>query len=336
MDNVNFPDLPSANLEELPLATVPIDKLAVSGSPRISGENRQHIRIMARSENPLPPILVHYPTMRVLDGIHRLRVAGLRGEHEIEVRLFDGDEASSFVLAVRANAAHGLPLSLTDRRAAAARIVQLCPQWSDRSIASMVGLAHRTVAKIRNRPTGQNAQLDKRVGRDGRRRPLDAASQREFVSQVLAENPDASLREVARKAHISPETARRVRAGLTRTNGSMPSQEHDPAMRSAPATDGRPRQAPVSDSDVTPHHDGTSHAIGTSAWQALCGDPALRSTETGRSLLRVLSLYQVLQDRHLLDNVPPHCMSRVAAAARECARAWQDLADRAEQRSLRR
>ncbi|MGH3170772.1 MAG: ParB N-terminal domain-containing protein [Trebonia sp.] len=68
----------------MPVVRVPIAELAVAGSPRRSGENREHARLMAESGNPLPPILVHGPTMRVIDGAHRLRAAKLRGEREIE------------------------------------------------------------------------------------------------------------------------------------------------------------------------------------------------------------------------------------------------------------
>jgi ParB-like chromosome segregation protein Spo0J len=49
--------------------------------------------------------------MRVIDGIHRVEAAKLRGAKEIEARLFDGDESASYVLAVQANVTHGLPLS---------------------------------------------------------------------------------------------------------------------------------------------------------------------------------------------------------------------------------
>ncbi|MFC7729983.1 hypothetical protein [Actinomadura keratinilytica] len=69
----------------------------------------------------LPPILVHRRTMRVVDGMHRLRAARLQGRCEIGVRFVDGPDADVFVAAVRANIGHGLPLSLADREAAAAR-----------------------------------------------------------------------------------------------------------------------------------------------------------------------------------------------------------------------
>src|SRR5690349_6262411 len=96
-----------ADVARLPTGTVRLSSLVICDTPRRSGESLEHVRRLAESEDELPPIVVHRPTMRVIDGMHRLRAAELRGQQEIEVRFFDGDEASSFVLAVRANIAHG-------------------------------------------------------------------------------------------------------------------------------------------------------------------------------------------------------------------------------------
>jgi hypothetical protein len=59
--------------------------------------------------------------MRVLDGMHRVRAAILRGDAVIAAVFFDGDADAGFVEAVRANISHGLPLTVADRKAAVAR-----------------------------------------------------------------------------------------------------------------------------------------------------------------------------------------------------------------------
>jgi hypothetical protein len=97
---------------------VPVGIPLPADSPRLGGENRDHIRLLADATAPLPPILVHRSTMRVIDGMHRLRAAMLRGATEIAVEFFDGTEAEAFARAVRENVAHGLPLSRSDREAA--------------------------------------------------------------------------------------------------------------------------------------------------------------------------------------------------------------------------
>jgi hypothetical protein len=45
----------------------------------------------------------------------------MRGQDTIPVRFVDCDEKDIFVIAVQANTAHGLPLSLTERIRAAAQ-----------------------------------------------------------------------------------------------------------------------------------------------------------------------------------------------------------------------
>ncbi|MFD0433138.1 ParB N-terminal domain-containing protein, partial [Streptomyces chartreusis] len=94
----------------------------------------------------MPPIIVHRDSMRVIDGLHRLRAAQLRGHSTIAVTFYDGTEADAFVLAVESNVRHGLPLSLPDRKRAAVRIIATHPQWSDRKIASVTGISPATVA----------------------------------------------------------------------------------------------------------------------------------------------------------------------------------------------
>lgn len=88
--------------------------------------------------------------MRVIDGMHRVRAAQIRGETEIRATFFVGDDSEAFVAGVRANTTHGLPLSLEDREAAARRIVELFPDWSNRAIASVSGLSDKTVGAIRD------------------------------------------------------------------------------------------------------------------------------------------------------------------------------------------
>src|SRR5262249_43856292 len=106
-----------------PCRRVPVGSLLPADSPRVGGERLDHVRALADAAVDLPPILVHRPSMRVIDGMHRLRAAQLRGERTIEVQFFDGSDDLVFVAAVQANISHGLPLSRADRQAAAVRIL---------------------------------------------------------------------------------------------------------------------------------------------------------------------------------------------------------------------
>jgi hypothetical protein len=88
----------------------------------------------------------------------------LKGRETVDVEFFDGSAADAFLRAVEANVMHGFPLSLADRRAAAARIIASHPQMSDWAIATSTGLAARTVAAIRQSATDAVPQLNGRVG----------------------------------------------------------------------------------------------------------------------------------------------------------------------------
>lgn len=300
-----------------PVRTVRLDDLAPADSPRRDGEDEAHIRLLADSDSRLPPILVHRGTMRVIDGMHRLRAARLRGDETIETRFFEGCEELAFVLAVRANVTHGLPLSLADREAAATRILALYPQWSDRAIAKASGLAAKTVKGIRRCATGELPQLHTRVGQDGRARPVDSAKGRVLAGEVLAARPDASLREVARIAGVSPGTVRDVRQRLLRGESPVPPRHRTEATRD----DGAARRPLVQDR--------------TSALRTLKQDPSLRLSAKGRELLRWLHVIAVERREwhQMVDTVPGHCMETVADLARGCAQELQRLADELERRN---
>ncbi|HEY5990403.1 MAG TPA: hypothetical protein VIV12_29045, partial [Streptosporangiaceae bacterium] len=81
----------SINVERFPVAKVPIALISGGVTLRRSGPNLQHVRALAESDEPLPPILVQRTTMRVIDGVHRVLAARMRGQDQIDARLFDGD-----------------------------------------------------------------------------------------------------------------------------------------------------------------------------------------------------------------------------------------------------
>jgi ParB-like chromosome segregation protein Spo0J len=294
---------------------VPVGSLRPADSPRLGGENAAHSRKLADADGPLPPILVHRQTMRVIDGAHRLRAALLRGEDMVAVRLFSGSADIAFVLAVESNLTHGLPLTQADREAAAARIVAAFPEWSDRAIAKSTGIGGKTVRGIRRCATAAVPQPNARLGRDGRVRPVSSAEGRRLASLVIAARPEASLRDVARIAGISPGTVRDVRQRMQRGEDPVPGRQLPPEQADGPAEAPRPS------------------AEDRLAWlRILKDDPSLRFSDGGRDLLRWL-------DGHAIDRgdwvkaaeaVPAHCATIVAELARRWAREWQDFAEEVE------
>lgn len=298
------------------------DLLAIGDSPRLTGESREHAELLAEVTGSLPPILVHRPTMRVIDGAHRLRAAKLRGQETIEVRFLEGDDEEVFVRAVQANASHGLPLTMADRAAAAARILTLYPNWSDKAVATVTGLAAATVAGIRRRRTAAAKETSVRVGRDGRARPVDAARGRLVASEIIAKRPNASLREVAREAGVSPATVRDVRIRMQRGDDPVPSGLQARRIKKTNSAGGGHRQ---------PRVDGPSPESRLLLKQ-LGDDPAVRYSDAGRKLWRFLYSCAVVLEKpeKMTSAVPAHCASRVAILARRLADGWSAVAERLE------
>jgi ParB-like chromosome segregation protein Spo0J len=318
----------SAGIGPDSVVLVPVDALSVAGSPRISGSSEDHVQVLAEAPEELPPIIVHRATMRVIDGVHRLHAARLRQQDQIAVRFFSGAEADAFVIAVKANVEHGLPLSLADREAAAARIVRSHGQWSDRMIASVAGLSPRTIAQIRTREDAKSPQVTARIGQDGRVRPVDGSARRLLASELISEDPGLSLREVARAAGISPETARDVRNRLVRGEDPV-------ARRSAPDPGRTGETRPPPDKPTASFELSRESAEELAAIvQRLKADPAVRFTETGRALLRLLHVHliEVKDWDRIGESVPVHCSPIIAQLAKECAQMWVELADHAERK----
>lgn len=311
----------------LPVENVPVASIHNSHSPRKNKANDRHIQVLAQSPVPLPPIVIHRPSMRVIDGVHRLRATQLRGEDSIAAKFFDGSDAEAFALAVHLNVTHGLPLTLSERKAAARRILVSDPHRSDRSIGLITGVSNKTVAMLRRCATGEGSHLDIRFGLDGKKRPLSPVDGRRRAAEFLSINPKASLREIARTAGVSVSTARDVRGrfergenplpdGLAKKSNSCPEPVGDaPQAQDPPAGGGNDTHRAVHDHDLL---------------ERLRNDPAVRFSDRGRRLLRLLStdMAAIGAVNAIAENIPTHCTGTVAEIARRNACAWQEVANK--------
>lgn len=316
-----------------------IELLLPADSPRLHGEDGAHVERLAQcADYEMPPILVHRGSMRVIDGMHRLRAATIRGKSTIAVEFFDGSDEDAFIRSVQLNVTHGLPLTLFDRKAAALRIVQGRPEMSDRAIASICGLSGKTIAAIRQHGTEDGLQLGRRVGHDGRMRPVgDASKGRIIAAKLFSEFPESSLREVATSAGISLGTARDVRMRLQR--GEEPvgykrrDKEHDkssPSLQDEDITKPRGRSVPgIYKDDYKIRNEDIISKLGR--------DPSIRLTEGGRTMIRWL--HRHVFDRgswnEFIDSLPPHCIPVIAELARKMERSWHELVGQLEERNQR-
>ncbi|MEU3598943.1 ParB N-terminal domain-containing protein [Streptomyces sp. NPDC006798] len=316
---------------------VPLSVLRPADSPRTVPENAEHLRALMAAEEALPPIVVHRPTMRIVDGTYRLRAAELRRREEIQARFLDCTADEAFLYAVEANTRHGLPLTFAERTAAAERVLLTHPHWADRAIAAVTGLSPHTVASLRrdadpgtDSPGTASAE---RLGRDGRVRPLSTAGGRREAQRLLACSPGSSMREIARRTGLAPATVRDVRNRMLRGEDPVPARQRAGERhrdRTEPGA-AAPEQPAARDRDVSNGASGGGGQDPADVYRRLCGDPAMRQSETGRLLLRLLSAL-ALSAAHwqgLATELPPHRVDTVTGLALENARVWDSFARRA-------
>ncbi|BCL25329.1 ParB/RepB/Spo0J family partition protein [Streptomyces aurantiacus] len=289
-------------------------------------------------DEELPPIVVHRPTGRVVDGMHRLAAARARGDRTISAYLLDVPERSLFTVAVSLNVSHGKPLTHNDRLAAAVRILKENPALSDRYVASVAALSPRTVSRVR-RSTVEVAHLNTRIGLDGKQRRTDTdsvANGRQYAGELILQRPGASLREIAQAAGISLGTAHDVKRRLTLGRSPVPEGR---GARSDPPEAGEAVQRPQRLQRLQRETaDGPLGREPTELLDRLRKDPALRLSQTGRFLLRCFAVQDVDSSAwtRLATTIPPHSAGGVVRLARACADRWIRFADNVEREARAR
>jgi hypothetical protein len=130
---------------------------------------------------------------------------------------------------------------------------------------------------------------------------------------MIKTHPGASLREIARVAHVSLGTAQDVRK---RMRDGLPPIPHEP-----PETPDARRE--------------DRHRSLDSVVKRLTGDPSIRGTAAGRELLQRLRAGVMSPEERatMLGAVPAHRTASVAEAARECAEVWSRIAAEIEGRT---
>ena len=224
-DTMPVPSLPHEVVE------VATSSLHMGRSPRDRGIDHTHVALLAEVPESWPPIVVSRRDRAVIDGQHRVAAAKQLGLKRLRALYFDGSADDAYVEFVRRNVGHGLALTLDERRSAVSRILRTHADLSDRSIASVCGLSPKTVARLRRGTDGasgtRTTRANKRVGRDGRQRPVDSSAARARIAEELERRPDASLRAIASTVGVSPETVRSMREKL-RTGRERPADAARP------------------------------------------------------------------------------------------------------------
>jgi ParB-like chromosome segregation protein Spo0J len=322
-------------IEQLPELNVPVGSLVPGFYLREAGTNAVHVQMLAEVAGSikLPPIIVQENGTRVIDGMHRLAAAKLRREKDISARVINCTDEEAIVLAIKSNTLHGLPLSRTDRISGAKRVLAAHPDWSDRAVAEVTGLSAKTIAVLRNRSTDGIPLSNKRLGRDGKRRPVRGAEGRRRAVDYINAHPDASLRQVAREADVSLGTVHdvreRIRRGTDPTAARSGSSSGQPPGTSAAATAPDRSSSANSTSSQT-----TGRNAQQLAWPAisskLANDPTLRYTEGGRAFLRWMALHAMNAEEwaEFIDAIPAHWLRDIGLIADTISAEWRMFADR--------
>lgn len=282
-------------------------------SPRTMKEDHTHAKVLAGTYASLPPILVHRRSMKVIDGSHRVLAAQILSLRSVRAVMFDGTEEEAFAESVRCNVTHGKPLSLAEREQAAITLLRTHREWSDRRIAQVCGLSDKTVARTRHRATAELAQSNDRLGRDGRRRPLDPGALRQRIVEHMTLHPKASDRQTAAAVGASPATVRDVRKRLSEGESPLPaSMRPDTCASPLPALD-RPETS-------------------------LSEDRALSSTDEGSDFLQWFESRNIGEGESdcFTGAIPLSRVYLVAQEARRRAACWARFAEDLEARTQSR
>jgi ParB-like nuclease domain len=106
-----------------------------------------------------PAIVVYFDGADywLADGYHRLEAARKIKRETIEADVRDGTARDAILFGIGANASHGLRRTQVDKRRAVERLVTdpEWARWSDRKIAEVAKVDHKTVAKIRRELSGE-------------------------------------------------------------------------------------------------------------------------------------------------------------------------------------
>lgn len=153
-----------------------------------------------------------YPIYNIGDGWHRILAHQTMDKETILANVHRGDRKDALKFALGANSTHGLRRTNKDKRRAVEIATGEFPQLSDRQLAEICKVDHKTVARYRPKTE------EKRIGADGKERAMPtqpAAIQRTFWDSFWDDYDSVFLRskktveseDFRTHAEQEPETA---------------------------------------------------------------------------------------------------------------------------------
>ncbi len=106
----------------------------------------------------LPPVVVYHDGSDywLADGFHRVEAARKLERETIDAEVLDGDMRQAILHGIGSNASHGLRRTQADKRRAVERLLrdEEWGKWSNRKIAKVAKVDHKTVGKVRREILG--------------------------------------------------------------------------------------------------------------------------------------------------------------------------------------
>lgn len=106
-----------------------------------------------------PPIILYHDgeDYWLADGFHRVEAARRVERADIEAEIREGSARDAILHGIGANAVHGIRRTQADKRRAVERLLTDAEwaKWSDRKIAQVAKVDHKTVGKIRRELAGE-------------------------------------------------------------------------------------------------------------------------------------------------------------------------------------
>jgi hypothetical protein len=141
--------------------SVPLASIKDGGAQMRVGMNSETVADYASdmlSGAAFPPVILFYDGTDywLADGFHRVEAAKKIDRAEIEAEIRNGSARDAILHGIGANATHGLRRTQADKRRAVQRLLT-DPEWaawSDRKIAELARVNHKTVGKIRRELSG--------------------------------------------------------------------------------------------------------------------------------------------------------------------------------------
>jgi hypothetical protein len=152
------------------LKTVRLDDISDGGAQMRTEMSAETVADYAEemvSGTKFPAIVVYYDGTEhwLADGYHRVEAARKIGRETTQAEIRDGSSRDATLHAIGANASHGLRRTQADKRRAVVAILadKEWARWSDRKIAQVAKVDHKTVGKIRREHLGGEIPSDRTV-----------------------------------------------------------------------------------------------------------------------------------------------------------------------------